>query len=101
MAAGMGGSADMKGFIACVLSHVPHWVSWRSRGVCAGIGIALSYDEEVGCLGVPRLIDGLLQDKVAVAGCIIGEPTSMRPVVAHKGIAHYHCHVQGAPRTPR
>ena len=90
------GACDMKGFIACVLAHVPEWVRLAAEGrLQQGIGIALSYDEEVGCLGVPRLIDALLQEQVPLAGCIIGEPTSMRPVVAHKGIAHYHCHVQG------
>ncbi|WP_312854508.1 M20/M25/M40 family metallo-hydrolase [Paludibacterium denitrificans] len=42
-----------------------------------------------------RLIDGLRQDGVVVSGCIIGEPTSMRPVIAHKGIAHYRCRLLG------
>ncbi|WP_293764217.1 acetylornithine deacetylase [uncultured Aquitalea sp.] len=90
------GSADMKGFIACILALVPEWVRLAEAGrLKQAIGIALSYDEEVGCLGVHRLIEGLLEDKVRVAGCLIGEPTSMLPVVAHKGIAHYHCHVRG------
>lgn len=90
------GSADMKGFIACVLALVPSFVELARQGkLTQGIGIALSYDEEVGCLGVGYLIEGLKQDGVNVTGCIIGEPTNMRPVVAHKGIAHYRCHVTG------
>lgn len=90
------GSADMKGFIACVLARVPDFVALAKAGqLRQGIGIALSYDEEVGCLGVGRLIDDLVAQGVTVAGCLIGEPTSMRPVVAHKGIAHYRCRVRG------
>ncbi|AUH51141.1 acetylornithine deacetylase [Chromobacterium sp. ATCC 53434] len=90
------GSADMKGFIACVLARVPLFVALAADGKLAqGIGIALSYDEEVGCLGVGRLIDALLTDGEDIAGCLVGEPTSMRPVIAHKGIAHYRCKVKG------
>lgn len=90
------GSADMKGFIACVLAQVPQWVRLAAEQRWQrSIGIALSYDEEVGCLGVGRLIADLQARQVPVAGCIIGEPTSMRPVIAHKGIAHYRCSVQG------
>lgn len=90
------GSADMKGFIACVLAAVPRWQALAARQPMArSIGIALSYDEEVGCLGVGRLIDDLLARQVPVAGCIIGEPTMMRPVIAHKGIAHYRVRLRG------
>lgn len=90
------GSADMKGFIACVLARVPDFVERAAQGrLRHGIGIALSYDEEVGCQGVGRLIDDLAASGVSVAGCLVGEPTSMRPVIAHKGIAHYRCRVRG------
>ncbi|MEN3032120.1 acetylornithine deacetylase [Chromobacterium amazonense] len=90
------GSADMKGFIACVLAQVPLFVQLAKEDrLRQGIGIALSYDEEVGCLGVGRLIDGLRADGESIAGCLVGEPTSMRPVIAHKGIAHYRCKVKG------
>ena len=86
------GSADMKGFIACVLSLAPWFVELAQGGkLRQAIGIALSYDEEVGCLGVGRMIDRLVADGVQVSGCIVGEPTSMQPVIAHKGIAHYLC----------
>ena len=90
------GSADMKGFIACVLAAVPRWQALAAQQPMArSIGIALSYDEEVGCLGVGRLIDDLLARQLPVAGCIIGEPTMMRPVIAHKGIAHYRVRLRG------
>ncbi|RBB94398.1 acetylornithine deacetylase, partial [Pseudomonas sp. MWU12-2115] len=90
------GSADMKGFIACVLSLAPWFVELAQGGkLRQAIGIALSYDEEVGCLGVGRMIDRLVADGVQVSGCIVGEPTSMQPVIAHKGIAHYRCVVKG------
>ncbi|WP_174874538.1 acetylornithine deacetylase [Vogesella oryzae] len=90
------GSADMKGFVACVLAMVPAWAALaQTQHWTRSLGIALSYDEEVGCLGVGRLIADLQARQVPVAGCIIGEPTNMRPVIAHKGIAHYRCHVQG------
>jgi len=56
---------------------------------------ALSYDEEVGCIGVRRLLADLGQRGVTPAGCIVGEPTGMRPVVAHKGKRSYRCRVRG------
>lgn len=90
------GSADMKGFIACVLAAVPRWQALAaSQPMARSLGIALSYDEEVGCLGVGRLIDDLLARQRPIAGCIIGEPTMMRPVIAHKGIAHYRVRLRG------
>jgi acetylornithine deacetylase len=90
------GTCDMKGFIACVLDWLPAALAAHRAGrLQQPIAFALSYDEEVGCLGVPRLVDDLVQRGVAVAGCIIGEPTCMRPVIAHKGIAHFRCRVLG------
>ncbi|BEV71273.1 acetylornithine deacetylase [Paludibacterium sp. THUN1379] len=90
------GAADMKGFIACVLAWLPSVLAAHAEGrLQQQIGLALSYDEEVGCLGVPRLIADLLARGVPVSGCIIGEPTRMQPVVAHKGIAHFRCRVTG------
>ncbi|AXE32773.1 acetylornithine deacetylase [Chromobacterium phragmitis] len=90
------GSADMKGFIACVLAKVPDFVELaKSDSLKQAIGIALSYDEEVGCLGAGRLIEDLVSQGARVAGCLVGEPTSMKPVIAHKGIAHYRCRIRG------
>jgi acetylornithine deacetylase len=57
--------------------------------------LALSYDEEVGCIGVGRLIADLARADIKPAGCVVGEPTSMSPVIAHKGKRSYRCNVQG------
>lgn len=90
------GTCDMKGFIACVLALVPLWQRLAAEGrLQRAVGIALSYDEEIGCLGVGRLIADVKARGLNVEGCIIGEPTMMRPVIAHKGIAHYRCRVIG------
>ena len=56
---------------------------------------ALSYDEEVGCIGVRRLIADVVARGVKPSGCIIGEPSGMQPVVAHKGKRSYRCRVRG------
>ena len=55
------------------------------RGLKRPLHFALSYDEEVGCIGVRRLIDDIVARGLAPAGCIVGEPTGMQLVVAHKG----------------
>ncbi|MDN0073588.1 acetylornithine deacetylase [Crenobacter sp. SG2303] len=90
------GTADMKGFIACALALLPEAVARAERGeLVVPLALALSYDEEVGCLGVHTLVADLKRRGEKVAGCIVGEPTSMQPVVAHKGIAHYKVCVTG------
>ncbi|MGE5525119.1 MAG: acetylornithine deacetylase [Rhodospirillaceae bacterium] len=86
------GAADMKGFLACVLALAPEFVA---RGLRVPLHVALSYDEEVGCLGVGRLIEGLARAGISARGCIVGEPTLMRPVIAHKGKRSYRCTVTG------
>jgi acetylornithine deacetylase len=86
------GTADMKGFIACVLALVPEFME---RGLKAPLHLAFSYDEEVGCLGVGRLIADLARSGIRPGSCIVGEPTEMRPVIAHKGKRSYRCTVRG------
>lgn len=86
------GTSDMKGFIACVLAAVPHFVE---RVTDAPIHIAISYDEEIGCVGVRGLLDELAKDAAKPTGCIIGEPTGMRIASAHKGKSAYRCCVRG------
>ncbi len=88
------GSADMKGFIAVVLSLVP---AMARRPLKAPIHRALSYDEEVGCLGVRSLVSKLVEMRVKPALCIIGEPTCMQVVIAHKGGRSYRVRVTGSP----
>lgn len=76
------GTADMKGFIACVLATI-HESAGRSFN--RPLHVAFSYDEEIGCVGVRRLIDILAHRANRPSMCIIGEPTSMQTVIAHKG----------------
>ena len=87
------GSADMKGFIACVLEWVPEMVA---ASLTTPIHIALSYDEEVGCIGVRRLLDLMEKMPVVPSMAIIGEPTNMEIVVAHKGRRGIRVNVRGA-----
>lgn len=77
------GTADMKGFIACALAMVP---VIAARDLPGPIHLAFSYDEEVGCLGVGRLIDVVLSDIPRPSAVIVGEPTSMQIANTHKGI---------------
>jgi acetylornithine deacetylase len=76
------GSADMKGFIACCLAAAPAMAKAR---LSSPIHLAFSYDEEVGCLGVRRLLDVLKDIAPRPRFCIVGEPTLMQVVIAHKG----------------
>ncbi|WP_460044788.1 acetylornithine deacetylase [Pseudomonas sp. S2_H01] len=87
------GTADMKGFIACVLAAVPDLLA---APLTMPVHIALSYDEEVGCLGVRSLLAELEQRPVKPLLCIIGEPTELKPVLGHKGKLAMRCDVHGA-----
>ena len=87
------GTADMKGYIACVLACVPALVKAPLR---MPVHIALSYDEEVGCLGVRSLIERFHGQAVKPLLCVIGEPTELKPVLGHKGKLAVRCEVHGA-----
>ena len=76
------GSVDMKGFIAACMS-LAHDID--ATRLSAPLHFAFSYDEEIGCIGVRRLIDMLEGVSPRPRFCIIGEPTSMQIAVAHKG----------------
>ena len=76
------GVTDMKSFIAIALAFLPRFLA---RGLARPLHFALSYDEEIGCIGVRRLIADVVAKGVAPTGCIIGEPTGMQLVVANKG----------------
>ena len=65
------------------------------RPIETPLHLAFSYDEEVGCLGVRKLIEELSTREVKPKACIIGEPTSMSVIRAHKGKLSYRCHVHG------
>ena len=86
------GTADMKGYIACVLAAVP---TLLAKPLNMPVHIALSYDEEVGCLGVRSLLGELEQRPHRPVLCIIGEPTELKPVLGHKGKLAMRCDVQG------
>jgi len=86
------GSCDMKGFIACVLAQAP---TWSQQAVTKPLHIALSYDEEVGCLGAPHLIHDMQANGIMPSVCVVGEPTNMQPVIGHKGIHVFRCTVKG------
>jgi acetylornithine deacetylase len=74
------GTADMKGFLACALA-----AALRAGALRTPLHLALSHDEEIGCVGVRSLIDMLAGAPVRPRLCIVGEPTSMQVVTGHKG----------------
>ena len=86
------GSCDMKGFIACVLASVP---ALKARNLKEPIHIIVSYDEEVGCVGVRPLIARLGKDLPRPRAVIVGEPTSMAVIDAHKRIDAYRTRITG------
>ena len=86
------GTSDMKSFIAVALALVPEFTK---RGLKTPVHLALSYDEEVGCIGVRGLIAKLKERPMKPAACIVGEPTMMQPVIAHKGKKSLRCRVRG------
>lgn len=84
------GTCDMKSFYAIALALVP-----EMKHLTRPIHFALSYDEEVGCLGAPALIDALTAAVPTPEAVIVGEPTMMRVVNAHKSIFHFRTRVTG------
>ncbi|MCM2402587.1 acetylornithine deacetylase [Rhizobium sp. S153] len=78
------GTSDMKGFLAAVLAAVPEIAA---APLARPIHFAFSYDEEAGCRGVPHMLAKLPELCAAPAGTIIGEPSNMRAILAHKGKA--------------
>ena len=86
------GTSDMKSFVAITLSQLP---KFQKRGLETPIHLAFSYDEEIGCIGVRRLIDRLNDMPVKPTMCIVGEPTNMQVVTGHKGKRSYKVNVRG------
>ena len=86
------GSCDMKGFLAVCLTRlrlIP------AQTLHTPIHFSFSYDEELGCLGVRGLLEDLRANGIRPVACIVGEPTMMQPVLAHKGKQAYRCSVHG------
>jgi acetylornithine deacetylase len=76
------GAADMKGFLACMLTVA----DLASKSVLSRpLHLAFSHDEEIGCVGVRSMLDDLVKRQFRAAFCIVGEPTAMRVVTGHKG----------------
>ena len=86
------GTCDMKGFIASVLASVP---LFKASPLREPVHIVISYDEEVGCVGVRPLIAKLGKDLPRPRAIIVGEPTSMAVIDAHKRIDAYRTTVTG------
>ena len=86
------GTSDMKSFIAVCLALAPEFLA---REIAIPLHLVLSYDEEVGCLGVRGLIDVLREREVKPRAVFVGEPTGMQVVRAHKGKLSYRVHVRG------
>ena len=86
------GSADMKGFIGTALSLVPQMTEAPLK---APIHFALSFDEELACAGAPLMIESLRARGIRPEGVIVGEPTGMKVVTAHKGAGCWRCRVEG------
>ncbi|MFN3867951.1 MAG: acetylornithine deacetylase [Hyphomicrobiaceae bacterium] len=86
------GTTDMKGFLACVLAAVP---DFTRRRLATPIHFAFSYDEEIGCVGVRPMIAELGGRLIRPRIVIVGEPTSMTVVDAHKGPARWQVTVTG------
>jgi len=84
------GTADMKGFIALALAHVPLF----ARG-SRPVHLAISYDEEVGCAGAPAMIERARGELPRPMAAIVGEPSSMQPIDGHKGITLHEVEIDG------
>ena len=86
------GTCDMKGFIGVALALLPEMQAARLK---EPVHFAFSCDEEMGCVGAPYMLADLQARGVTANGCLVGEPTDMRVIVAHKGINAYRCRVHG------
>ena len=86
------GAADMKGFIATAVAHAQ---TFLESDAPFAIHLAFSYEEEIGCFGVRELLADMRDAGIRPVACIVGEPTSMVPAIAHKGVYRYRCCVRG------
>ena len=86
------GSADMKAFIGIAISQAEQFLNSDAP---FAVHFAFTYEEEIGCFGVKELIADLRDAGIRPLACIVGEPTSMVPAIAHKGVYRYKCCVRG------
>jgi acetylornithine deacetylase len=76
------GTTDMKGFVAVCLAMVPEMLEAKLN---TPIHLAISYDEEIGCVGVRPMLGEVARKPVKPLGCFVGEPTEMKVIIGHKG----------------
>jgi acetylornithine deacetylase len=88
------GSCDMKGFVAACLAAVP---DFQACALVRPLHLFISYDEEVGCGGAKRLIQDLAASGLRPDLCLVGEPSGMKPILAHKGKLNVDVTVRGLP----
>jgi acetylornithine deacetylase len=86
------GACDMKGFLAVLLALVPEF---KQLKLLKPIHFSFTCDEEIGCLGADYLVEYLEKTGILPEGCIVGEPSSMRPIVGEKARRLYYCQIQG------
>jgi acetylornithine deacetylase len=86
------GSCDMKGFIACTLAFAP---IYSETNLDRDIHFSFTFDEETACQGAPILIEELKKRNITDGICIIGEPTNMKIIDAHKGCYEYTTYFEG------
>ncbi len=86
------GTSDMKSFLALAIAALPRFADAPLK---RPIHLAFSYDEEVGCLGAPFLIEELARSVPPIAAVLVGEPTDMQAISGHKGITSYKVTVTG------
>jgi acetylornithine deacetylase len=86
------GACDMKGFLACLLAKAE---TFKNADLRVPIHLAFTYDEEVGCLGVPSLVEAINALPHKPAMCIVGEPTNMQVITQHKGKYSARAHFTG------
>ena len=86
------GACDMKGFIACTLAYAP---IYSKTNLDRDIHFSFTFDEETACQGAPILIEELKKKGIKDGICIIGEPTNMKIIDAHKGCYEYTTYFEG------
>jgi acetylornithine deacetylase len=88
------GACDMKGFVAACLAAVPDFQAMRLK---RPLHLFISYDEETDFGGAERLVADLSESGLKPALCVVGEPSGMKPIIAHKGRLSLNVRVRGRP----